>query len=48
MKALVISDTHLKSPEGLTWLTDKHKDASMIIHAGDYTDGSVITFLQGQ
>jgi len=48
MKAIVISDTHLKSPERLTWLTDKHKDASMIIHAGDYTDDSVIKFLQSQ
>jgi putative phosphoesterase len=46
MKAIVISDTHLKSPEKLTWLTRKHTDASIIIHAGDYTDSSVLAFLQ--
>ncbi|QDR81712.1 metallophosphoesterase family protein [Sporomusa termitida] len=48
MKAIVIADTHLKAPEKLAWLTSKHTDAGVIIHAGDYTGSSVLTFLQSQ
>lgn len=48
MKALVIADTHLKSPEKLAWLTDQHADADVIIHAGDYTGEAVLAFLQEQ
>lgn len=44
MHAIVISDTHLKSPERLSWLLQT--DTNLIIHAGDYTDPSVVTFLQ--
>lgn len=44
MKAIVISDTHLKSPEKLSWL--QQAGDSVIIHAGDYTDPSVVAFLQ--
>lgn len=48
MKVIVISDTHLQAPEKLTWLTSRHPDADAIIHAGDYTNSSVLTYLQSQ
>lgn len=48
MKVIVIADTHLQSPAKLAWLTGRHADAGAIIHAGDYTGRSVLTFLQSQ
>lgn len=44
MKAIILSDTHSKSPEKLYWL--QHTEADYIFHAGDYTELSVLTFLQ--
>ena len=48
MKAIVIADTHLQTPDKLAWLTSKHPDADAIIHAGDYTGDTVLTYLQSQ
>ena len=47
MKALIIADTHLKSPDKLNRLLAEHDDADALIHAGDFTDPAILQALEG-
>ncbi len=48
MKALIIADTHLKSPDKLNRLLAEHDDADALIHAGDFTDPAILQALEGR